>query len=72
MDLAPGEVHAILLEEGRYLCSKSTMYRLLRAQHGAVRERRPEAVHPPRVKPELVAHGPNQCWCWDITKLAGR
>ncbi len=71
VDLSPGEVYAILLDEGRYLCSESTMYRLLRRTHGGVRERRRQAVHPPRVKPELVAHGPNQCWSWDITKLTG-
>ncbi len=71
VDLSPGEVYAILLDEGRYLCSESTMYRLLRQVHGEVRERRRQAVHPPRVKPELVAHGPNECWSWDITKLAG-
>ncbi len=71
VDLSPGEVYAILLDEGRYLCSESTMYRLLRDQHGQVRERRRQATHPPRVKPELVAHGPNQCWSWDITKLHG-
>jgi putative transposase len=71
VDLAPGEVHAVLLDEGRYLCSESTMYRLLRQQHGQVRERRRQATHPPRVKPELVAYQPNDCWSWDITKLAG-
>ncbi|NVC25339.1 IS3 family transposase [Kocuria salina] len=71
VDLAPAEVHAILLDEGRYLCSESTMYRLLRDTHGQVRERRRQAVHPPRVKPELVAHAPNECWSWDITKLTG-
>jgi transposase InsO family protein len=70
VDLAPAEVHAILLDEGTYLCSVATMYRLLREQ-GEVRERRRQAVHPPRVKPELVADGPNRCWSWDITKLAG-
>jgi len=70
VDLAPAEVHAILLDEGTYLCSESTMYRLLR-EHGEVRERRRQATHPPRVKPELVAHTPNQCWSWDITKLHG-
>jgi len=66
-----GEVHAILLDEGRYLCSEATMYRLLRTAHGGVRERRRHAVHPAKVKPELVTHGANQCWSWDITKLAG-
>lgn len=71
VDLAPGEVHAVLLDEGHYLCSESTMYRLLRAEHGQVRDRRRQATHPPRVKPELVAYQPNDCWSWDITKLAG-
>ncbi len=46
VDLAPAEVHAILLGEGTYLCSVATMYRLLRARHGGVRERRRHAVHP--------------------------
>lgn len=71
VDLSPGEVFAILLDEGRYLCSESTMYRLLRQTHGDIRERRRHAVHPAKVKPELVAHGSNQCWSWDITKLHG-
>jgi len=71
VDLAPGEVHAILLDEGTYLCSEATMYRILREYHGEVRERRAQATHPARVKPELVARGPNECWSWDITKLAG-
>ena len=70
VDVSPGEVHAILLDEGRYLCSESTMYRILRA-HGEVGDRRRQATHPPRVKPELVAHAPNECWSWDITRLAG-
>jgi len=70
VDLAPAEVHAMLLDEGTYLCSEATMYRLLR-ERGEVHERRRHAVHPPRVKPELVADGPNRCWSWDITKLAG-
>lgn len=70
VDVAPATVWATLLDEGRYLCSQSTMYRILR-EHGEVRERRRQATHPPRVKPELVAEGPNQCWSWDITKLLG-
>jgi len=69
-DLAPGEVYAILLDEGTYLCSEATMYRILREQD-QVHERRAQATHPARVKPELVAREPNQCWSWDITKLAG-
>jgi putative transposase len=69
-DLAPASVYATLLDEGSYLCSTSTMYRLLRAK-GETGDRRRHATHPPRVKPELLASGPNQCWSWDITKLAG-
>lgn len=70
VDLAPAEVHAILLDDGVYLCSVSTMYRLLRSR-GEVRERRNQASHPARVKPELIAETPNQVWSWDITKLPG-
>jgi putative transposase len=70
VDLAPGAVYAMLLDQGRYLCSESTMYRLLRTEYGQVRERRRQATHPARVKRELVAYEPNQCCSWDITKLA--
>jgi putative transposase len=69
-DLAPAEVWAILLDEGTYLGSQSTFYRLLR-QAGETRERRRQAVHPAAAKPELLATGPNQVWSWDITKLHG-
>jgi putative transposase len=69
-DQAPASVYATLLDEGSYLCSPSTMYRLLRAQ-GETGDRRRHATHPAKVKPELLATGPNQCWSWDITKLAG-
>ena len=70
-DAAPAQVWATLLDEGVYLGSESTFYRLLRTAHGDVRERRSQATHPAQVKPELVAHGPNQVWSWDITKLHG-
>jgi putative transposase len=70
VDKAPASVYHELLDEGVYLCSPSTMYRILRV-HNEVRERRRQAVHPARVKPELVAIQPNQCWSWDITKLRG-
>lgn len=45
-DMAPAEIYAVLLDRGVYLCSESTMYRLLR-RHGEVCERRRQAVHPP-------------------------
>ncbi len=70
VDLAPSQVYAQLLEEGRYLCSIRTMYRLL-AANNEVRERRAVASHPLYAKPELLATGPNEIWSWDITKLKG-
>ena len=69
-DKAPAQVWATLLDEGTYLASVSTMYRLLRARH-QVRERRAQARRPASIKPELVATTPNEVWSWDITKLAG-
>ncbi len=69
-DCAPAAVQATLLDEGRYLCSARTMYRLLE-QNGEVRERREQRIHPPYRKPELLATAPNQLWSWDITKLRG-
>ena len=70
VDLAPAQVWAIALDEGRYLASISTMYRVLRACD-EVRERRAQAKHPTRARPELMADKPNMCWSWDITKLRG-
>jgi putative transposase len=69
-DLAPAEVWATLLDEGTYLGSVSTFYRVLR-EAGETRERRRQATHPPTVKPELAATASNQVWSWDITKLHG-
>jgi putative transposase len=70
VDLAPAEVYATLLDEGRYLCSERTMYRLLAANQ-EVRERRDQLRHPHYVAPELLARRPNELWSWDITKLLG-
>jgi putative transposase len=70
VDLAPGEVYATLLDEGTYLCSERTMYRLLGA-HAEVRERRDQLRHPVYAAPELLARRPNELWSWDITKLRG-
>jgi putative transposase len=70
-DASVREVYASLLDEGRYVASVPTMYRILRSVDEA-RERRRVAVHPPTVKPELVATAPRQVWSWDITKLLGR
>ena len=70
VDRAPLQVYATLLERGLYLCSVSTMYRIL-AQAGQVAERRRLARHPARAVPELVATGPGQVYSWDFTKLPG-
>ena len=70
VDTAPAAVHATLLDEGRYLGSVRTMYRLL-AINGGCRERRNQLAHPPYTKPELLAIAPNQVWSWDISKLKG-
>ena len=69
-DSAPREVYAALLDEGQYLCSWRTMYRILK-EHQLVCERRNQLRHPTYTKPELLASGPNQLWSWDITKLRG-
>ena len=69
-DQAPGEVYATLLDEGSYLCSERTMYRIL-ATNQQVRERRDQIRHPSYQAPELIASGPNEVWSWDITKLLG-
>ncbi|MBK6954500.1 MAG: transposase family protein [Actinomycetales bacterium] len=70
VDKSVAQTWATLLDEGTYLCSMSTMHRILRA-HGAGGERRAQATHPARTKPELVATKPGQVWSWDITKLRG-
>jgi len=69
-DRSPAAVYATLLDEGEYLCSIRSMYRLLE-RRGESRERRDQLTHPPYQKPELLATAPNQLWSWDITKLLG-
>jgi putative transposase len=67
VDEAPRTVFAKLLDQGTYLCSPSTMYRILR-EHDEVRERRRQATHPAHKKPELIATRPNEVWSWDIER----
>ncbi len=69
-DQAPAEVYATLLDEGKYLCSERTMYRILKENH-QVRERRDQLRHPSYAAPQLLATRPNEVWSWDITKLLG-
>ena len=70
IDMSPEHIHATLLDEGVYLCSVRTMYRLLR-QRGETMPRRRQRQHPPYQRPELTATAPNQVWTWDITLLRG-
>jgi putative transposase len=70
VDRTPLQVYAVLLDRGRYLCSVSSMYRVL-AANKLVKDRRRQARHPARVRPELVATGPGEVFSWDITKLRG-
>ena len=58
VDQAPAAVHAAILDEGQYLCSVRTMYRILHDAH-EVRERRNQLRHPNYKKPELPVTGPN-------------
>lgn len=69
-DCAPPTIYATLLDEGTYMGSVRTMYRLL-AVDGQTRERRNQLTHPVYTKPELLATGPNEVWSWDITKIKG-
>jgi putative transposase len=70
VDASPAAVYATLLDEGAYLASERTMYRIL-AANAEVRERRNQLRHPAYAKPELLATGPNELWSWDISKLKG-
>jgi putative transposase len=70
VDQAPAEIYARLLDQGSYLCSIRTMYRILN-EYSEAKERRLQLSHPIYAKPELLAEAPNQVWSWDITKLMG-
>ena len=70
LDASPAAVYATLLDEGTYLASQRTMYRILAAS-AEVRERRDQLRHPAYARPELLAMGPRELWSWDISKLRG-
>ena len=70
LDQAPASIYATLLDEGSYLCSIRSMYRIL-SERGEVRERRNQLTHARHGKPELLATEPNELWSWDLTKLKG-
>ncbi|QYG09528.1 DDE-type integrase/transposase/recombinase [Janthinobacterium sp. PAMC25594] len=67
-DLPPAQIVPRLADEGTYLASESTFYRILRAaqeQQHRGRTKAPQATEPQR----HVAHGPNEVWSWDVTYL---
>ncbi len=70
VDSSPAQVWATLLDEGTYLASERTMYRLL-AANDELSERRDQLTHPAYERPELLAERPNEVWSWDISKLKG-
>ena len=69
-DVAVPEVYATLLDEGRFFCSMSTMYRVLRRAN-LIQDRRKQVSRAHYPRPELLATAPNHVWSWDITKLKG-
>ena len=71
VDCSPAQVWATLLDEGRYLASERTMYRLLAARHGSVRERRDQLTHPSYAQAGAARRASDELWSWDISKLKG-
>ncbi|MFY0666396.1 MAG: transposase, partial [Natronospirillum sp.] len=68
---APAFIVADLADQGQYLGSESTLYRVLRA-HGQMNKRgREQAPQPKKAATTHTATAPNQLWCWDITWLPG-
>ena len=70
VDSSVAQVYAETLDDGTYLCSQSTMLRILRANK-ATKDRRRQRTHPAKKRPELIATAPNEIWSWDISKLHG-
>ena len=67
-DLSPKQIVPLLADEGIYVASESTVYRLLRRNKQlAHRGRARPATH--RRPDEVIATAPNRAWCWDITWL---
>ena len=68
-DLPPSQIVPRLADQGLYVASESTLYRLLR-EVGQLAHRRLEQVAQKRSKPRaLVATRPDQVYCWDISYL---
>ncbi|MDH0339876.1 IS3 family transposase, partial [Metapseudomonas otitidis] len=66
--LTPHQIVPKLADEGIYLASESTFYRVLKAANQNARRGRAKASKR-RVLTTHRADAPNQVWCWDITWL---
>jgi putative transposase len=69
-DLAPSQIVPILAEEGTYVASESSFYRILR-QEKLLKHRESSRARQNSRPKEYLASGPNQIWSWDITYLRG-
>jgi len=67
-NLSPKQIVPTLAEQGEYIASESTIYRILRQEDQLAHHQRSRPAQK-RSKPRLVAHGPNEVWTWDITHL---
>ncbi|TJX12610.1 IS3 family transposase, partial [Tissierella creatinini] len=69
-DLAPSQIVPKLADEGRYIASESTIYKILKEEKmNTHRGRTSQPVK--REPPTHIATAPNQVWTWDITWLNG-
>lgn len=68
--LPPSQIVPTLADEGRYIASESTFYRILR-EEGQQQHRGRSRAPGHRPVSTHCATGPNQVWCWDITWLPG-
>jgi len=68
-DLAPSQIVPRLADEGRYIASESTIYRILRAEKQLQHRQNSKPTNPAKRPRALVATGPNQIYTWDITYL---
>lgn len=67
-DRSPNEIVPLLADEGRYVASEATMYRVLR-EASQLRHRLRSKAPERRATRAHAATGPNQLWSWDITYL---
>lgn len=70
LDSSPAAAYFTMLDQGQYLASISTFYRILR-DNDAVRERRSQSRRTLHAAPQVVARKANEVWSWDICKLLG-